>query len=188
MADAHLPFSDYGELLKIVSGLCANGRSGKLFIISETNCFARIMIADGSITHFEYRLKKDTDAIPLFREIKHGTLGFKEGKAFFHKESTLPATADLLAQLGGKATAVTTKAPQDTPTKRSASDAFKIIENELVEILGPMAALVWEEHLDQVGGAAADIDVEQLINSLATEIDDPDKAEQFYMRVSRLLA
>lgn len=189
MADEHLSFSDYGELLGTISGLCADGRTGSLFIISETNCFARVVIAAGNIIYLEYRLKKGADAIPLFLEIKHGTLDFKDGKVISHKASPLPPTPDLLAQLGGQPVSpVSAAQPATAAGGRAAADAFKIIENELIDILGPMASLVWEEHLERAGGPAADIDLVQLISSLSTEIDDPDKAAQFRNDVRRLLA
>jgi len=189
VADEHLSFSDYGELIGIIAGLCANGRTGSLFIISETNCFARVVIAAGNIIYLEYRLKKGAEAIPLFLEIDHGTLDFKDGKVISHKASPLPSTPDLLAQLGGEA-APAASAPQTAAaaSNLSAADAFKIIEDELIDILGPMASLVWEEHLERAGGPASDIDLGQLISSVSTEIDDPDKAAQFRNHVREMLA
>lgn len=189
MADEHISFSNYGELLRIISGLCANGQTGSLFIISETNCFARVVIAAGNIIYLEYRLKKGTEAVPVFLEIEHGTLDFKDGKVISHKASPLPSTPDLLAQLGGE-TLPTVGAPQPAAAagKHSAANALKIIEDELIDVLGPMASLVWEEHLERAGGPAADIDFGQLISSVSTEIDDPDKAAQFRTHVREILA
>jgi len=189
MADAHLSFANYGELLETIAGFCADARTGSLFIVSDTNCFARVVIAGGNIIYLEYRLKKGIEAIPLFVEIKHGTLDFKDGKVISHKASPLPATTDLLAQLGGVAPgpASTPKTPAATGSVRPA-DAFGIIEDELVDILGPMASLVWEEHLEQAGGPEAAIDLGQLIDSVATEIDDPTKAAQFRSHVREMLA
>ena len=188
MADAHLSFSDYGELLETISGLCDDGRTGSLFIISEINCFARLVIAAGNIIYLEYRLKKGAEAISPFLEIKHGTLDFKDGKVISHKASPLPSTPDLLAQLGGRTAGVASTQPAPAAADKTfGPEAFKIIEDELVDVLGPMAALVWEEHLERAGGAAADIDLKRLISSLATEIDDPEKAAQFRAHVQSML-
>ena len=188
MADAHISFADYAELLDTVSGLCVNGRTGSLFIISDTNCFARIVVAGGNIIYLEYRLKKGVEAIPLFREIRHGTLDFKDGKVISHKASPLPPTADLLAQLGG---AMPAKEPTQPASGnagvQSHADVYKAIEDELLDILGPMASLIWEEHLEQAGGADADIDLAQLIDSVSTEIDDPQKAMDFRNHVRSLI-
>lgn len=190
MADAHLSFANYGELLEIVAGLCADGRTGSLFIVSDTNCFARIVIAGGNIIYLEYRLKKGAEAIPLFVEIKHGTLDFKDGKVISHKASPLPPTSDLLGQLGGGApvAASTPKAKPAAKGSATPADAFGLIEEELVDILGPMASLVWEEHLEQAGGPEADVDLGQLIDSVATEIDNPAKAAEFRSHVREMLA
>jgi hypothetical protein len=189
VADEHLSFSDYGELVGVISDLCANGRTGSLFIVSETNCFARVVIAAGNIIYLEYRLKKGVDAIPLFLEIQHGSIDYKDGKVISHKASPLPSTPDLLAQLGGE------MAPAVSPSKSAAAaetpvavDAFKIIENELIDVLGPMASLIWEEHLDRAGGPEADVDIGQLISRVSSEIDDPDKAAQFREHIRGMLA
>jgi len=189
VTDEHLAFSDYEELVGIISGLCADGRTGSLFIISDTNCYARVVIAAGNIIYLEYRLKKGAEAIPLFLEIAHGTLDFKDGKVISHKASPLPSTPDLLMQLGGSASSADSTPPAAAAVQKpSASEAFKVIEDQLVDVLGPMASLVWEEHLERTEGPKADIDLEQLVNSLATEIDDPDKAAQFRSHVRDMLA
>ncbi len=188
MADEHLSFADYRELIGIITGLCAGGRTGSLFIISETNCFARVVIAAGNIIYLEYRLKKGTEAIPVFLEIERGTIDFKDGKVISHKASPLPPIPDLLAQLGGEAVPVGSASPPPAAAPGLASaDAFKIIEDELTDVLGPMAALVWEEHLENAGGASADVDLGQLISNVSTEIDDPDKAAAFRNRVRGML-
>ena len=148
-----------------------------------------MVIAAGNIIYLEYRLKKGAEAIPVFLEIKHGTIDFKDGKVISHKASPLPPTPDLLAQLGGKlpptATAQQASAPAEST---SAADAFEIIEAELVDFLGPMASLVWEEHLERAGGPSADVDLGELISSVSTEIDDPDKAAEFRNHVRERLA
>lgn len=185
MADEHRAFSDYAELLEIISGLCAGGHTGSLLIISEINCFARLVIVGGDIVYLEYRLRKGAQAIPLFREIEHGTLDFKDGKVIAHKASALPPTPELLAQLAGR-----NDIPPRTPAagdRPSAPQALELIEDELTDILGPMASLVWEEHLERAGGPAAGVDLDRLVESVAIEIDDPRKAAQFRSRVRAIL-
>lgn len=190
MADEHLSFSDYGRLLQIISGLCADGRTGSLFIVSDINCFGRLVIAAGNIIYLEYRLKKGTEAISAFLEIEHGTLDFKDGKVISHQASPLPPTSDLLAQLGGMPATAVVDVPAHSAEadKLSASDAFQVIEDQLIDILGPMASLLWEEHLDRAGGPGANVDIGELINSVATEIDDPMKAAEFRDSVRKMLA
>jgi len=189
VTDEHLSFSGYRELVGKISGLCANGRTGSLFIVSETNCFARVVIAAGNIIYLEYRLKKGVEAIPVFLEIKHGTIDFKDGKVISHSASPLPPTPDLLAQLGGQAApAVSVAQSTAAVTQPPAADAFKIIEEALIDILGPMASLVWEEHLERAGGPEAQVDIGQLISNVSTEIDDPDTAAQFRNHVRAMLA
>lgn len=111
MPDTYQPFRNYRELLTLVSTLCEEGRTGSLFVISETNSLARIVIVAGNIIHFEYRLKKGSDAIPLFREIENGSFDFKDGKVISHKPAPLPATETVLAQLGGKPVKPAAQAP-----------------------------------------------------------------------------
>lgn len=188
MPDTYQPFRNYRELLTLVSTLCEEGRTGSLFVISETNSLARIVIVAGNIIHFEYRLKKGSDAIPLFREIETGSFDFKDGKVISHKPAPLPATETVLAQLGGKPVKPAAQAPaagagSGATRRASTAEALEQIEQQLVDVLGPMGALVWEEHLERAGGADADLDLRQLIKDVATEIDDPEKAIGFRNRL-----
>lgn len=181
MTDEYLPFANYQELVTLISNVCTKGLTGTLYIICEDNSLARVVIVAGNIIHFEYRLTKGMDAIPLFKEIQRGSLDFKNGKVISHESAPLPPTATLLEQLGAKARGnggVARTSSVNTP-KLSLAEALKLVEHQLIDVLGPMATLIWEEHLDRMGGPTPDLDIQQLIKDVATEIDDPNKATQF---------
>ena len=80
--------------------------------------------------------------------------------------------------------------PRGSAAKKSISDtdACKIIEDQLIDVLGPMASLIWEEHLARAGGVAANVDLVHLVNSVATEIADSEKAAHFRNHVHSMLA
>jgi hypothetical protein len=190
MTDEYQPFADYRELITLISKLCARGLTGTLLIVSEVNNLARVVIVAGNIIHFEYRLKKGVDAIPLFKEIQQGSVEFKNGKVISHESTPLPPTATLLLQLGGKAGVSdgVAKTSSANASRLSLAEALKLIEHQLIDVLGPMATLIWEEHLERMGGPTPDLNVQQLINDVATEIDDPDKATQFCNHLLQKLA
>ncbi|WP_078119618.1 DUF4388 domain-containing protein [Thiosocius teredinicola] len=181
MSDDYQPFSSYADLVRLISELCAGGSTGSLFAISEINSLAKVVIVAGNIIYIEYRLKKGAEAIPLFLEIESGSYDFKAGKVISHKATQLPPTAELLAQLSGDASVAAAPPPVAAPAAgaHASPEAFKVIEEQLIEILGPMGSFVWEEHLEQAGGPNGNVDVIKLIDDVATEIDDPKKAAQF---------
>ncbi len=181
MSDDYQPFSSYADLIRIISGLCGAGSTGSLFAISEINSLAKVVIVAGNIIYIEYRLKKGAEAIPLFLEIESGSYDFKAGKVISHKATPIPRTAELLAQLSGDANVPVTPPPVAAPTAgaHAGPEVFKVIEEQLIEILGPMGSFVWEEHLERAGGANGNADVIKLIDDVASEIDDPKKAAQF---------
>ena len=61
--------------------------------------------------------------------------------------------------------------------------AYRVIEQELIEVLGPMGTLVRSEHLERAGGPQASPDLSALLISLCTEIDSPKKSALFRQRV-----
>lgn len=61
------------------------------------------------------------------------------------------------------------------------------MEEQLVDVLGPMGSFVWEEHLEKAGGPNGNIYIAQLIDDVAMEIDDQKKAAEFRTHLFSLL-
>ena len=60
---------------------------------------------------------------------------------------------------------------------------YRVIEDELVEFVGPIASLVCSEHKAKFGAIAKTSALYDLLESVASEIDDMEKARLFKERV-----
>jgi hypothetical protein len=65
---------------------------------------------------------------------------------------------------------------------------LRAIEDELVEVLGPMAGIVWAERLVTVDDITRPGAINKLADDLATEINDPQKAKRFKDQVWKILS
>ncbi|HET7343160.1 MAG TPA: hypothetical protein VFL90_16965 [Methylomirabilota bacterium] len=100
----------------------------------------------------------------------------------------LPPTPELLLMRRGGGTSDAAAepraaaAPPATPASEALLRSRAIVEAELAERLGPMAQLVCGEHLAAASG------VNDLVERLAREIHDGDKAARFKERARERLA
>jgi hypothetical protein len=77
-------------------------------------------------------------------------------------------------------------APAPTASTVSADQvpkALKVIESELIEVLGPLANIVWGEHLDKLGKPVLASKLRGFVDGLAKEIGDPTKVQAFKDKV-----
>lgn len=160
---------------------CIEKRTGTFLIATEDNQLARIFLQDGEIVSLSYGLKNGMEAIAAIKEIKQARAKFSHGRVGDNRGGTLPATAEILHLLSGERRAPTTAA---RPTSKSLSSeqipgALKVIETELVEFLGPLAKIVWSEHLERLGAPIGPRQLQTLIDNLAKEIGDPTKVKHF---------
>ena len=170
---------DNRGLMAEIGRLCQQKKSGTLLIATQDNSLARILLDTGEIVSMIQGQKHGVDAIPLIRSITAGRIKFSEGKAVGIRDSdSLPPTETVLRQLGAH-----------QPTVRSAAgvpigaSALKLIEDELVELLGPMASLVWNEHLEKITEPSRPENLVRLIDAVALEIGDAGKIQRFKQQV-----
>jgi CheY-like chemotaxis protein len=96
------PFFD--DLVRELRRLCQEKRSGTLFITTEGNHSARLVLREGVVVGVTYRTKHGPEAIPLIKNIMDGHYTFSENHVFLsYSESTaapLPGTPEILRLLG----------------------------------------------------------------------------------------
>lgn len=161
------------ELRKAVHGK----RTGTLFVATQDNNLLRVTLADGHITSLSYRRREGIDAVPLVRTIAGGRLRFSGGSG--HGDNNeLPATEALLQLLDAP-----TKPVPQIASGRTKSEMLRIIQSEFVDILGPIAHVIWAEQIEQ--GYRS---IESLIDNLAQQVPDEHQAREFIAQVGRSLA
>ncbi len=182
----------YQQLMQELKKLCADKRTGTMFITTDDNHSARFALQKGRIVACAYTLKKGYDALPLIQQIKSGAFAFADGVFSGMDELPLPETEVMFEVLGGsadggnRAAGGARQAGNETGSGASFIDmnaAIKDIELELAVYVGPIADIICEEHFEEAGEISDVSDVVRLVETIASEIDDPAKEDLFKQRV-----
>lgn len=184
MAENSTPLS-YAQLLDELRTACVEKRTGTMMIATQDNQLARIVFQDGDLISIVYRLKNGREAIPLLKEIKQARVKFSQGTVT-GSAGNLPATAETMRMLSGDKAVAGASAPvAGSLGTDQIPKALKIIEAELVDFLGPLANIVWTEHVERLGKPVGANKLHSLVDGLAKEIGDPTKMQRFKEQVWR---
>lgn len=167
-----------GELHK----LCQEKRTGTLFIASVDNRLVQFGLDQGQIVFVSCQNKRGPEALLLLQEqnFKVSVTRFVEGQSPVNRLE-LPPTDQILQQLEGGVGRL--PAMGDPASRRTLSDKAKtVLEQELVEFIGPMAAIICEETWNSVGELEAALEV------LSRELPDPGQVARFRQNVLNRLA
>ncbi len=167
-----------GELHK----LCQEKRTGTLFIASVDNRLLQFGLDQGQIVFVSWQNKRGPEALLLLQEqnFKVSVTRFVEGQSPVNRLE-LPPTDQILQQLEGGVGRL--PATGDPASRRTLSDKAKtVLEQELVEFIGPMAAIICEETWNSVGELEAALEV------LSRELPDPGQVVRFRQNVLKRLA
>lgn len=167
----YIPFPD---LVDRISNFCSQKETGLLFIATKANRSAQIVIENGEIVFVYFYNKQGQEALDLMLTIKAGRYRFQKN-ATSPRRNTLPPTEKILEHLSrGRITA--------TPVAKAAgglsSEQKQFLEAALAGYIGPMAAIICEDHLDHAPDMAAAVD------ALASEIPSEDQAQKFRAQIA----
>ncbi|WP_163338424.1 DUF4388 domain-containing protein [Desulfopila sp. IMCC35008] len=183
--ETYIPFRD---LVNELEQLCSAQKTGVFFIATKANRSAQLMMEDGKIVFIYFFNKRGRDGLKLMTQIKAGRFRFQEGP-INAKPMDLPPTPEIIDFLRSAASgteaegiADTVEAPSlkktDEPTASSAGagltpDQKDKLEDLLAVYIGPMAAIICEDHLDTAP------DLNTAIEALASEVPSADQAASF---------
>ncbi len=175
MSLQHIPFTD---LVAKIEELCIEKATGILFIATKANRSAQIVIENGSIVFVYFYNKQGQEALELMLSIKAGRYRFQKN-ATSPRRNKLPPTKDILNFLYGKRK---TESLEEATVQTQLTDKQKqILETVLAEYIGPMAAIICEDHLDSVP------DLTSAIEALASEIPSPEQGQKFRIQIEAKL-
>ncbi|TKB08417.1 DUF4388 domain-containing protein [Desulforhopalus sp. IMCC35007] len=168
MSQDYIPFP---ELVDKISSFCSKKETGLLFIATKANRSAQIVIENGKIVFVYFYNKQGQEALDLMLTIKAGRYKFQKN-ATSPRRSPLPSTEKILDHLsGGRLAAVKVAGGLSSEQKQ-------FLEAALAGYIGPMAAIICEEHLDFVPDMAAAVD------ALASEIPSEEQAKKFRAQIA----
>jgi hypothetical protein len=187
--DAYIPFAKIpSELTKN----CIERKTGPLYSTSDANRSAQIMVDQGRIVYLYYFNKRGSDALRLISEIDTGRYRFQEGTAPSMR-TDIPDTEEILNSLssvcGDHDSQVIDASRRIDEAEESGPRSIitltvtqkRILEEGLAVHIGPMAAIICEEHLVSTS------DVKVAIELLAGEILAEAQAESFRAEMRRKL-
>ncbi len=181
----------YSELMAEIHHLSSEGQTGTLFITSNDGHLVRIVLNDGSITYLVFDTQhRGYDAIPLINAIKFGRLQFAEGVFETAQEVPLPSTDEILKLFKETGTG-NLAAPTKVASQVSSNmiKAAEQIQNALANYIGPFAAIVCDEYLDNINTGLQTVDeVMAMIEAISLEIDDPAEEEAFKVQIKKELS
>lgn len=203
----------FRELIEVLQGLCAERRTGTLFLHTDSNRSARIGLENGRIFLIVFGKYRGMDALQEMKKMRHGKFNFAESVFNNAAELPLPHTADILAQLSwvaldgdpealpGSGAAQAPPAiplpPRDltplTPPDGALPDAgdlrvtgeplCRLVAEKLALSIGPVATLVCEDYRERLLAVRGAEDLKPLVMEIAAEIGGPEAAGRFLARV-----
>jgi len=177
MTQDYIPSS---EIIVEIGRLCDQKASGTASIATRDNHIAQIMLDRGEIVFIFFAGKRGQEALDLMTGIGEGRYRFQEG-GVVSRRMPLPPTKDILQALrSGAAQASSSADEARTPDGGGLTSEQKaVLETCLADCIGPMAAIICEDHFASVSSLQAAVD------ALAAEIPSPGQATKFREMVAR---
>jgi hypothetical protein len=170
----------YSEITLEIGWLCDQKASGTVFIATRDNHIAQMMLDQGEIVFIFFAGKRGQEALNLVTEIREGRYRFQEG-GVVSRGMQLPPTQDILRALSsGSAQASSPADEAHAPDGNGLSPEQKtVLETCLTDCIGPMAAIICEDHFASASSFQAAVD------ALAAEIPSPGQARKFREMVAK---
>ncbi len=177
------------DLAAELNRLCQTQRTGVLRIVTDKNHAASFGLVAGRIVNVRYRIKRNSDALLLLKQVETGQFSFAEGENADDESAALPPTEEILGQFGQYGVPVGTalepnpapKPPSEAAVTLSPS-ARAVLEAALAEHIGPIASIVCRSALAKASS------LPEAITTMAERIPNPERARQFEQEVRGRLA
>lgn len=174
-----IPFT---QLIAELRQLCRERRTGMVFITTDDNQLAQMVLENGNIVYLFFKKQRGEGALQSLRQYKTGGLRFAPGPIPPYR-SELPSAEEVLDYLqpaDDEALPAPTSAPTEEATAPPTSGPLGLSEQnksilleELTELIGPMAIIVCQEKL------RSSYDLQTTIDALSSALPDADQATRF---------
>jgi len=171
---------DYAMLLHELKQRLADRTKGTMFLKTNTDRSFAIAFQDGAITGVSSGLTVGNEAVERLRKVKSASYTFSS--APFNPPGSAPEPLHVSLLLGADPpqTAIAPSANQRADFGRR---SLVVIEENLLEVLGPVAMFLLDDALKTLSDEHGDVvDPNKLLSTLAREIDDRKDAERFIQK------
>ncbi len=174
------PFAKFlsDELLN----LCREKRTGTFSVVTSTSVLAQFGLNDGEIVFLSVQNKQGMEGLEALEalvkpETKVSTARFVDGRLMTSRLA-LPPTHHILERLGGQSAHPPAAAAAADPKSVRLTDQIRaVVEQELMEFVGPMAVILCEEVWDSVAS------LDRALDALSRELPDPGQTTRFRQNV-----
>ncbi len=176
----------YSQLIDLLQQLVADEKSGTLYVTTDSHHAAVVALRDGQIVSLFHTPKRGRAAIPLIRQATGGT--YRLGTAFAGvSDKDLLPTPEILAALKADGEPPEAQAKQPTVRDTQPGDHSSVnaeaflngLQDLLQAHLGPIATMLVENALEEVGELNCAERLNELIDYLFREIEDASEASTF---------
>ncbi|MCC9002192.1 MAG: hypothetical protein ABTR54_10635 [Candidatus Competibacter sp.] len=181
---AQPPLSQFVQFVSDeLQALRVEKRTGTLFVISSDSHLAQFGLKSGEIVALVFQNKHGLEALEILESFRHqqvraNTFRFTNGHLPPSK-LPLPPTDHILDLLLGKSPR--SQSAGDPKSARMTDQTKAIVEQELVEFIGPIAAIVCDEVWNSLGSLDA------ILDALSQELSDSNQAALFRQNVLKRL-
>ena len=170
-------YISFPAIIDELKSLCMKRVTGTLFVATKANRSVQIMIDEGEIVYIYFYNKRGQEAVELMTTIVAGKCRFQTTTAARRRDPSLHTQTIIQFLQNGKNGVANQSqdAPPKVPSKSFALTPQQkdILEQHLKKFIGPMAAVICEDHLDSASDMITAIDL------LASEIPSAEQAEKF---------
>lgn len=160
------------EILTELHTLHSQKATGILYITTDTNKSAQIIMDGGEIVFVYFASKLGEKAIELLANSNSGRYRFQSGT--FSGRTPLPPTLTILQILGGEDVSASGQAVTNVPEVPVFGDSeIALISTTLATYVGPLAGFLCNDHLKTAKS------LEEGIDLLASEIPSAQQADEF---------
>jgi hypothetical protein len=181
MTQDYVPFS---EIVNVIGSLCKKKATGTLFVATRDNRSAQLMLDKGEIVYIFFSSKRGQEALDLMAKMSEGRYRFQEG-GVISRRMQLPPTQTILQTLSTHSEQIPSPSREQVIKTQVGSglsaEQKSVLETCLAECIGPMAAIICEDHFNSVG------DLSAAIEALAGEIPSLGQVRKFREMVSARL-
>ncbi|MGB1253935.1 MAG: hypothetical protein ACPG8W_25220 [Candidatus Promineifilaceae bacterium] len=170
------------EVITHIETLCQARKSGTVFLLTEKNKFAQVIILSGAIINARYLRQRGMSALEtIFQSNRFNQFSYREKTASAigsQQDSQFPTQSKVLTFIKETAEAKISKGGPQRNVSKSISPAriSRLVAPELAVYLGPIATIICDGYLENAKTPAG---VMRAIDSIASEIDNLTDATTF---------
>ncbi len=173
---------DYPQFVARLRTLVQQGASATLRMVTDDHHFVNVGLQNGRIVSLFHGPHRGARAMQHMRRIRSGGLSLLPEQEM-QPQPDLPATDEILRILDGAgspqaAAAPAAGQPSPVPAADYLGDLHRI-EQALLHHIGPIAKLLMQDILQDIGRIDSRDDLERLVLALSQEIADPGMARRF---------